>query len=169
MELTTRISENRESFSLEQPNHFFPFLSFLCSTPTSHSSLKPQLLPPSKAALRQYESDNVNAVFTPEGTIRQNETIALLDAAAVRSRLLKGKGQRQSLHMALAIRETSVIIEGMRGIWLERREEVIEDTSKECESWIDVGGKSACSIDEFWGVVGEEQRNEKSPVSLPKE
>ncbi|GAA5830729.1 hypothetical protein JCM11251_001055 [Rhodosporidiobolus azoricus] len=36
-----------------------------------------------------------------------------------------------------------------------------------CESWIDVGGKKACTTQEFWLIVGHEQQEEKAPIKLP--
>lgn len=69
--------------------------------------------------------------------------------------------------MALANREASVILEGMRGLWEARKEEISEHDTEECENWIDVGGKIACSVEDFWKVVGQEQKNEKEPISLP--
>jgi hypothetical protein len=86
----------------------------------------------------------------------------------MRSLLFRAKGTTQSLRLALANRETSVIIEGMRGLWEARKAEIVGEGFKECESWIDVGGKVACSVEEFWKIVGQEQRDEKDPISLAK-
>ncbi|GAA6062062.1 hypothetical protein JCM10212_003560 [Sporobolomyces blumeae] len=166
------VTQYLETFALEQPAHLFPFLSFLASHPTSHRSVRPPLVSASTAALASTEASGTSAAFVPEGTIQQNETLAILDAAAMRSRLLRGKGQMESLHLGLAIRETSVVIEGMRGLWEQRSQEVRarsadEEEWLECESWIDVGGKTACTEQEFWTIVGTEQKEGKLPVSLP--
>ncbi|GAA6015304.1 hypothetical protein JCM10207_008942 [Rhodosporidiobolus poonsookiae] len=40
-------------------------------------------------------------------------------------------------------------------------------TDRACASWIDVGGKKACTVQEFWMVVGNEQQEEKGPIALP--
>ncbi|GAA5899753.1 Kre5p [Sporobolomyces salmoneus] len=161
------VTQYLETVALEQPNHFFPFLSSLSSSPTSYLSLRPPLLPSSLSALTAY--DGINAAFTPEGTLRPNETLAVLEDAARRSLLFRRKGTTQSLQLALANREASVIIEGMRGLWEARRDEIIgESSSEECESWIDVQGQIACSVEEFWDIVGQEQKTEKSPISLSK-
>ncbi|GAA5969938.1 hypothetical protein JCM3765_000374 [Sporobolomyces pararoseus] len=160
------VTQYLETIALEQPNHFFPFLSFLCSSlPTSHLALNPSLLPASQAALEPYKG--THPAFTPEGTTQQNETLAILGEAATKSLLFTTKGVRESLLLALANREASVIIEGMRGLWEARNAEIGEDGAEECENWIDIGGKIACSVEDFWKAVGQEQENEKKPISLP--
>ncbi|GAA5982339.1 hypothetical protein JCM5350_006149 [Sporobolomyces pararoseus] len=160
------VTQYLETITLEQPNHFFPFLSFLASSlPTSHLALHPPLLPASQAALDTYQG--IHPAFTPQGTIQPNETVAILEQAATSSLLFTTKGLRESLRMALANREASVILEGMRGLWEARKEEILEYGTEECENWIDVGGKIACSVEDFWKVVGQEQKNEKEPISLP--
>ncbi|GAA6009058.1 hypothetical protein JCM11491_005730 [Sporobolomyces phaffii] len=159
------VTQYLETVALEQPNHFFPFVSFLASSPTSHDSLSPPLLPASLAALQSY--DGIYPAFTPDGTLRPNETLAVLEHAATTSRLFTRNGIRQSMRTALANRETSVIIEGMRKLWHARSAEIVPARSLECESWIDVAGQVACSVDAFWTAVGVEQQTEKTPVKLP--
>lgn len=115
----------------------------------------------------------MNPIFAPEGTLQLNETYALLDAAAGRSLLFRSKGLRESLQTSLANREASVIIEGMRGLWEEReavvpvREGSDSQGEEACESWIDVAGARACSEEEFWEIVGNEEKGGKKPIKLP--
>ncbi|GAA5951905.1 hypothetical protein JCM21900_004180 [Sporobolomyces salmonicolor] len=177
------VTQYLETLALEVPAHLFPFISFLASDPTSHRSLDPPLRAASLSASERYSSQGISAAFVPEGTLQHNETLAVLEAAAARSLLLRGKGVRQSLGLALANREASVAIEAMRGLWEERERQVTAGTTNGggegettgagamragCESWIDVAEKKACSVDEFWKVVGEEQKDGKLPILLPE-
>ncbi|GAA5860419.1 hypothetical protein JCM1840_000253 [Sporobolomyces johnsonii] len=177
------VTQYLETLALEVPAHLFPFISFLASHPTSHRSLNPPLLPASLSAHEPYSNAGINAAFAPEGTLQHNETLAVLEAAATRSLLLRGKGVRQSMGLAMANREASVAIEAMRGLWEERERELTAGTTNGggegestgaratgvvCESWVDVGGKKACSVHEFWKSVGEEQQDGKLPIILPE-
>lgn len=87
--------------------------------------------------------------------------------------LFRSKGLRESLQTSLANREASVIIEGMRGLWEERdavvpvREGSDSQDEEACESWIDVAGVRACSEDEFWEIVGRDEKGGKKPIKLP--
>jgi UDP-glucose:glycoprotein glucosyltransferase len=121
--------------------------------------------------------------------LRENETLALLEQSNTRSLLFRSRGLRESMLLSLATREASVRIEGARVIW-EQREKEIEaweqkrwvevdgvryherdklhsGESDTCESWIDVGGRKACSTQEFWSIVGFEQQEKKTPIKLP--
>ncbi|BGP32069.1 killer toxin resistant protein [Rhodotorula toruloides] len=168
------VTQFLETTALEAPNEFLHFLSFLSSNPHSHHFLRAgTLLPRSLRAANNLAKQGVNPIFAPEGTLQPNETYALLDAAAGRSLLFRSKGLRESLQTSLANREASVIIEGMRGLW-EEREAVVpvragSDSQGEeaCESWIDVAGARACSEDEFWDIVGREEKGGKKPIKLP--
>lgn len=152
---------------------FFHFLSFLSSNPHSHHALRPgTLLPQSLRAANDLAKQGINPIFAPEGMLQPNETYALLDAAAVRSLKFRSKGTRESLLMALANREASVVIEGMRGLW-EEREAVVPvregaDLEDGCDSWIDVAGTRACSEADFWKIVGEDEKGGKKPIKLPQ-
>lgn len=119
--------------------------------------------------------------------MRSNETLALIDYAAMRSLLFRARGLRESIALSLATKEASVRIEGTRVVWEQREKEVEEwekerctvvdgvrshersqlDAGETCESWVDVGGRKACSEREFWAVVGTEQQQEKTPIKLP--
>lgn len=187
----------RETISLEAPNSFFPALDYLVFNPHSHRARKDSNVRP--AALeraKDYAAQGVNPVFAPEGGLWANETLALLDASLARSALfLRERGLFDSLHLSLANREASVRIEGIRLIWEDRLAQITalsanadalltgstdgdESTRAEaasgssavtCESWIDVGGKVACSENDFWSIIGEGQRAAKIPVVLPEE
>ncbi|GAA6027206.1 hypothetical protein JCM8097_002483 [Rhodosporidiobolus ruineniae] len=200
------VTQYLETLALEAPDELFPFLDFLSTHPNLHLSLKTPLLPSSLSIARRYAAAGLNPVFAPEtaGLIQPNETLALLETAATKSRLLRSRGLRESLMLALANREASVRIEGMRGLWEEREKEVggwaqaqeavaavaaaadddvhvaevVEDEARKakkaerampevCESWIDVGGQKACTEQDFWTIVGQEQQTEKTPIKLP--
>ncbi|BGP16173.1 hypothetical protein JCM10213_001389 [Rhodosporidiobolus nylandii] len=190
------VTQYLETIAIEAPNELFPFLSFLATSPTTWKTLRSPLQPRSYAVARQYESTGLNPVFAPDGLLQANETLAILDTAVSRSLLFRSRGLRESLQLALANKEASVRIEGARQIWMEREKEVAEwekrrveevdgaevqerdklhqDPAAEsttedgaCESWIDVGGKKACTEQDFWHLVGLEQREEKTPIRLP--
>ena len=161
--------------------------------PTSGPPLRPVAL----AAAESYADAGINPIFashSPEAPERlwTNETIALLEASLAQiPSLANERGLLESLRIAVANREASVRIEGIRRMWEDRvaemevaastaavdgdddQEAVGSTTSaqpwRNCESWIDVGGKAACSVDEFWSIVGEEQRDEALPILLPPE
>ena len=63
-----------------------------------------------------------NPVLTP--LLRANETYALLEQQTRRSGLLRRAGERESLQLALAARESSVVVEGMRLLAVEREKEL---------------------------------------------
>lgn len=189
-----------ETLALEAPNELFPFISFLDAHPNSYRSLHEPLKPRSYAAAHQLERAGFNPVFS-DGLLRQNETLAILDAALGRSLRFRARGLRDSMHLSMANKEASVRIEALRTIW-EGRDKEVEDWEKSrfveedgvvfherdkprlgdvkakkllphqddvCESWIDVGGKKACTTQEFWLIVGQEQQDEKTPIKLPSE
>ncbi|GAA5885662.1 hypothetical protein JCM6882_007517 [Rhodosporidiobolus microsporus] len=195
------VTQYLETLALEAPNELLPFLSFLDSHPNAYRSLQQPLKPRSYAAAQQLERSGINPVFAPDGLLRQNETLAILEAAATRSLRLRAKGLRESMQLSLANKEASVRIEAMHTIW-EAREKEVEEWEKErfvdedgvvaherdkfrqgdvkakkprhyqdeaCESWIDIGGKKACTPQEFWLVVGQEQQGEKVPIKLPSD
>lgn len=63
-----------------------------------------------------------NPIFTP--LLRHNDTFNFIDAQVHRSRLFNRRGARESLHLAIAIRESSVILEGMRILAVDREKEL---------------------------------------------
>ncbi|GAA5851194.1 hypothetical protein JCM8547_004161 [Rhodosporidiobolus lusitaniae] len=173
-----------ETTALEAPDELFPFLAFLTSHPSAFRGLPVPLLPPSYAVAAQYERAGLNPVFAPEELLQANETLAILEHAASRSLLFRSRGLREAITVAMAQREASVRIEGSRTVW-EAREKEVEGWEKadegaeqrrtatqregndSCESWIDVAGRKVCSTQEFWEVVGQEQKEEKTPIKLP--
>ncbi|BGP48159.1 killer toxin resistant protein [Rhodotorula kratochvilovae] len=183
------VTQYLETVALEAPGEFFPFLDFLASHPHSHKALRDPLPPTSKRRAERLANAGTNPIFAPEGTLKPSETYALLEAVAMRSRLLRAKGVRDGIPLSLANREASVVIEGMRLLWEEREGEIAraggeavepelqgapaqkvltkEEAEPTCESWIDVAGRKACSEEEFWAVVGVEQKEGKAPIQLP--
>ncbi|GJN89390.1 hypothetical protein Rhopal_002370-T1 [Rhodotorula paludigena] len=180
-----------ETVNLETPGELFPLLAFLAAHPHSHEYLPEPLEGESLRAAQQLAKDGINPVFAPEGTFSDHETFDLLKAAATRSSLLRTRGAWHGLLVSLANRETSVVIEGMRGLWQEREAEIkalqavdgvrkegegptaqavlaAEDAAPSCDSWIDVAGYKACSEEQFWKVVGNEQKVGKTPIKLPE-
>lgn len=155
----------------------------------------PPLRPAALATAQSYANEGINPIFasqSPDAPERlwTNETIALLEASLEQiPNLANERGLLESLRIAVANREASVRIEGIRRMWQDRVAEMeahgvataaVDDDEKadsttlkhpwrSCESWIDVGGKAACSVDEFWSIVGEEQRGETLPILLPPE
>lgn len=182
---------NSETVELEAPGSLFPFISFLCSHPHSTELLRDPLSPLSQHRAQRLANAGVNPVFAPEGALKPAETFALLEASAMRSLLFRAKGVREGIRLALANRETSVLLEGMRGVWEEREAEIAaafrgsgtsepgeatttaqmvlaeDEVKPSCESWIDVRGVKACSEDEFWDLLGAEQKDKTTPVELP--
>ncbi|GAA5986808.1 hypothetical protein JCM11641_004798, partial [Rhodosporidiobolus odoratus] len=187
------VTQYLETLALEAPTRLFPFLDFLASKPNICQTLRHPLSPASFNLVQQYEHAGVNPAFAPHGALQPNETYAILQLAAERSLLLRSRGLRESIQLSLANRHTSVRIEGTRKIWEDRERQVqewektrlVEQGEHEretiqlerkmeplvhralCESWVDVGGKKVCSVEEFWLVVGSEQKSETSPISLP--
>ncbi|GAA5943995.1 Kre5p [Sporobolomyces koalae] len=159
------VTQYLETLALEKRHHLLPFLAFLAAAPTSHRNLDPPLLPASQAAVQSYVDDGINAIFASEGTLQANETLALLEHAATHSRLFRDHGLSQSVQLSLANRETTVTIEAMRRIWQDRHDQI--SPARDCDSYIDVAGQRACSVDEFWNVVGDSQRLDKVPIVLP--
>lgn len=187
----TDLLARRETVNLETPGELFPLLAFLAAHPHSHEYLPEPLEGESLRAAQQLAKDGINPVFAPEGTFSDHETFDLLKAAATRSSLLRTRGAWHGLLVSLANRETSVVIEGMRGLWQERKAEIkalqavdgvrkegegptaqavlaAEDAAPSCDSWIDVAGYKACSEEQFWKVVGNEQKVGKTPIKLPE-
>lgn len=174
-----------------------PALDFVVSHP--HSHLLPTAEPLRPAALAAAESHaarGVNAIFAsqeaeagaedriggkgagPPAVLWTNETVALLEATLAQiPKLATERGLLESLRLSVANREASVRVEGLRRMWEDRVAEVeaspasarTSEPWRSCESWIDVGGKAACSVDEFWAIVGESQRAEVLPIVLPTE
>jgi hypothetical protein len=129
----------RETLALELPAVLFPFLDHL--TLTSDGTSRP--------------------LFTPGGLA--NETYALLESQLG---LLGAAGtpERESLRIALGLRETVGGIEGMRRVW---QEEAQVDSQEECENWVRLGKEKVCTVDQFWDVVGREQEATNDVLSWP--
>ncbi|KAG0659060.1 hypothetical protein C6P46_005356 [Rhodotorula mucilaginosa] len=191
------VTQYLETLALEAPNEFFPSLDFLVSHPHSHlfwPTSEPPLRPAALATAQSYADRGINPIFasqSPDAPDRlwANETIALLEASLAQiPNLANERGLLESLRVAVANREASVRIEGIRRMWedrvaemevgasstVEADDEAADSTTsaqpwRSCESWIDVGGKAACSVDEFWSFVGEEQRDETLPILLPSD
>ena len=177
-----------ETVELEAPGSLFPLIAFLASHPHSTKFLRDPLSPLSQHRAQRLANAGINPVFAPEGTITPAETFALLEACTSRSMLVRDNGVRSGIRLALANRETTVLLEGMRRVWEEREGEVgaagaagetaaataepvsdADEAAPSCESWIDVSGTRACSEDEFWNVVGLEQKDKSTPIELPEQ
>ncbi|GAA5989455.1 hypothetical protein JCM10908_000480 [Rhodotorula pacifica] len=163
--------------------------------PTSHPSLRPSALATAQDyAARGANPVFVSEEDAERSGLWANESIALLEASLAQiPNLANERGLLESLRISVANREASVRIEGIRRLWedrvaeIEAREEkevmraaavadeeatgtptTMQSTPwRECESWIDVGGKAACTVDAFWAIVGENQREETLPILLP--
>lgn len=162
-----------ETLALEDPTALFPFLHFLTTHHSFARSAPPPLSEKSRQLLAQPNVDSTRPTLLPG--LQSNETFALLEFTLTRSLLLKGKGQRESLRLSLGARETSVVIEGMRLLELEREEQTIPrpwingvQSMPRCESWLDVNGHVVCSEKEFWELVGTEQKDQAGPIVLPQ-
>lgn len=158
---------------MEDPTALFPFLDFLASPKPFINSSPPALSQKTRKLLADGTlKPTPDLVFATQ--LQANETYALLEYALTRSNVLKGKGQRDSLRLALSARESSVVIEGMRLVEEQREKEVIPrpiiNGAMEipgCRSWLDVNGHMICSEEEFWKLVGEEQKEQSGPVIIP--
>lgn len=164
---------NSETLALEDPTALFPFLDFLAS-PKPFINSSPPALSQSTRKLLQDGTLKPTADLVFSQHLQANETYALLEYALTRSNVLKGKGQRDSLRLALSARESSVAIEGMRLLEQEREAQVIPrpivdgvQAIPSCQSWLDVNGHMICSEAEFWELVGAEQKVQIGPVVLP--
>lgn len=133
-----------ESLALESEEALFPFLHYLTANPSF----------PLKAALTSNYRSPLNPILTPN--LLPNETYTLLEERLDKSMLLRDRGMRDLLRLGLAQREGSVRLEGMRRVWSEREKELM-DSRSECESWVEVGGKKICSVEEFWATVGNKE------------
>lgn len=86
----------------------------------------------------------------------------------------KGGKFNQSMHMSIAARETSALIEGMRQIELHRSQELGNaqldensiEPSRTCSNWIDVGNARLCNEAQFWAYFGQEQKGARVPLRL---
>ncbi|GAA5851766.1 hypothetical protein JCM9279_004400 [Rhodotorula babjevae] len=182
------VSQYLETVELEAPGSLFPLITFLASHPHSPKFLREPLPPLSQHRAQRFVNAGTNPIFAPEGTVTPAETLALLEASATRSMLVREQGVRDGIRLALANRETTVLLEGMRRVWEEREAEVgamagaagemataataepasdADEAAPSCESWIDVRGARACSEDEFWAILGLEQKDKSSPIELP--
>lgn len=96
-------------------------------------------------------------------------------------RVLGQRGARfnQSMHMSIAARETSVLIEGMRQFELNRLEEiggsrsssneseVTTEPTRVCGNWVDVGDARLCDEEQFWEYFGAEQKRGRVALQRP--
>ena len=161
----------RETLALEEPTALLPFLSFLTS-PTSASADLTALSDRSLKLISQLPAP-LGAHVALSAQLQPNETYALLEHALTQSKLVRSQGHRESLRLALGAREASVAIEGMRLVEEHREREVIlrpddnVQAEETCLSWLDVGGAFVSSEEEFWRLVGEEQRQQSTPILVP--
>jgi hypothetical protein len=157
----------RESLAIETPQALFPFLHHLATNPpapinylTTQDQLKlsdPSITVPGGIAPLDWSSLSPSQVY---------ETLhATLNATA-----LLTPAERASLDLSLAAREGSVAIESFRQLEITRRAVVqlsplVED-GVECENWVEVGGRQACTVDEVWARVGADQRDAAGPLTV---
>ncbi|KAM0749302.1 hypothetical protein T439DRAFT_327029 [Meredithblackwellia eburnea MCA 4105] len=145
-----------ETLAQESPSSLVPFLQYLTlnpSPPTRFPLLTPE---------EQFQQNN--PVLTP--LLQSNESFSLLESQLSKSLLVRRKGDRESLALALAARECSVVLEAMRIVAKQRERELGNGSTGECENWIEVAGRKACGIQQFWEIVGVEQSESIEVITL---
>lgn len=84
--------------------------------------------------------------------------------------MLDEPGAKDSMRLALAAREASVVIEGMAVLEQEARARAQRSESRpdtDCDVWVEIGDYMACDVDEFWNFVGPDQRDRGDRIRLP--
>ncbi|KAK4698687.1 hypothetical protein P7C70_g7587, partial [Phenoliferia sp. Uapishka_3] len=99
-----------ESVAQENAAALFPFINYLVTN--SNPTTKPPL------GLPVDSFQGFNPAFTP--LLRPNESYAILEDELRASQLMARAGEAESLRLAVAAREGSVVVEGMRILAVER-------------------------------------------------
>ncbi|GAA6011345.1 hypothetical protein JCM10207_008308 [Rhodosporidiobolus poonsookiae] len=117
---------------------------------------------------RQSRYANHNPIFTRLALA--NESYYALEATLFRSLIFKPRGEMAAVRFAVVGNVVEPILEEMHQVWQEREAELVASGAtkpkKECETWMDVGGKKVCGFDEFWQVVGPKQLIERGVISI---
>lgn len=163
-----------EAVHRQRPDAFYPFLHSLTQyhlRPKRAVFSNPAFAPPPSGLdgkpIKTKYSDH-NPVFTRlalanESLVALESTIARLDQWKKRVR-----GRYGDMHLGLAAQEDYPVLEAMRDVWTRREAEVEQPKTLkgECQSWADVGGYRACSMNEFWGHLGHKQGIERGPLKV---
>ncbi|KAL8279773.1 hypothetical protein RQP46_007868 [Phenoliferia psychrophenolica] len=148
-----------ESVAQENVESLFPFLAHLVTHPAV-----PSTIPALEVPLASFQG--FNPVLTP--LLRPNESFVILEQHLSRSGIFRRRGEPESLRLAVAMSESSVVVEGMRILAHEREMELgVEASEEDCDSWVDVAGQRACSIDAFWAIVGLQPADTSDALVLP--
>ncbi|TNY21400.1 Proteophosphoglycan ppg4, partial [Rhodotorula diobovata] len=174
VQVNTDVEQGLDQTKKARPDAFYPFLHSLTQyhlRPKRAVFSNPAFAPPPSGLdgkpIKTKYSDH-NPVFTRlalanESLVALESTIARLDQWKKRVR-----GRYGDMHLGLAAQEDYPVLEAMRDVWTRREAEVEQPKTLkgECQSWADVGGYRACSMNEFWGHLGHKQGIERGPLKV---
>ncbi|KPV76430.1 uncharacterized protein RHOBADRAFT_52440 [Rhodotorula graminis WP1] len=168
------VSRYLEGVHTLRPDAFFPFIHTLADyrlRPPRSTFSNPVFAEPGPGIdgkKRKGQYSDHNPIFTRHALA--NETLAALESTLPRIDQWKKRvrGRYGDMHLALVAQEGHAALEAMRDVWLQRERDVVQPEAHkgECESWADVGGKKACSMEQFWVAVGRVQAIEQGPIRL---
>lgn len=161
-----------EQVALEDSASLLPFIHSLSRHKLTTSSIPPNTLSSDSYKHLQWLEDQAKPDWLSHrspifnSAMQLNETHALLRFALSRFPAFRSaRGKLESVELGLAQRESSVVVEGMRGVWEQAEQEMGQ--GRDCDSWIDVAGTKCCSPGEFWETVGLNQEMEERVLVLP--
>jgi hypothetical protein len=106
----------------------------------------------------------ISPLFTK--LLKPKEVKAFLDYATSRGlRSLRHKTELKTLELAVVSGRANDDLHYMHSTWAMRENE-LADPRDDCQSWIDVRGHKACTVGEFWTLVGKSQRNKGDVLEL---
>lgn len=157
----------RESLAIEKPQALFPFLHHLA---TNQPAPITYLITGDRMKLADPPTTIPSGISPLDwSTLSPSQTYEALRAILNATALLT-QSELASLDLSLAAREGSVAIESFRQLELSRRAIVqlsstVEDRL-ECESWVEVGGRQACTVDESWARIRVDQKEGTGPLDF---
>ena len=156
------------AISIEQPAAYHKFLNGLVKLPIGNFDLAaPEFAVVKglngKAVANKYHK--ISPLFTR--LLKPKETQAFLEHAMNRGLIIRTKTERQALELAVVSGRADDDLHDMHSAWVAREAE-LADPRDDCESWIDVRGHKACTVQEFWSAVGSKQKRSDAPLQLPE-
>ncbi|SCZ93490.1 BZ3500_MvSof-1268-A1-R1_Chr6-3g08695 [Microbotryum saponariae] len=155
-----------ECLGIEDPSAYYPFISWLTANRPETASLQdaksnPEVEPPKLPP----RSSEPNFLFTRQ--LSPLESWRTLESNRFRGRFLNERGEKELFYMAIANGQADGLLEEMYKAW-EKREKLVPvaEGGERCESWIDVQGHRACSVKQFWELVGAEQSKGDKPLKI---
>ncbi|SCV67615.1 BQ2448_5226 [Microbotryum intermedium] len=159
------VAQYIECLGIEDPSAYYPFISWLTANRPETATLRdenpssenePPKLPP--------RSSEPNLLFTRKQSPLQSWRA--LESNRFRGRFLNERGEKELLHLAIANGQADGLLEEMHKAW-EKREKIVPVVGEDgCESWIDVRGHRACSVKQFWELVGPKQSKGEKPLNI---